>query len=446
MEHFPSRILVFMGAFAACFKANNFLYFQGFMLSYMLLGQTRKCVTNISRVCFFINRHVSGMERFLSEYQWDMPGIRTCLVNLIRDRFGDGLLIHGAYLLQVDTYLVGKVRGKMPGVQNWHDHSGNPDRGNRLIGHHWAVAGLIGFGTVGGTLLPLCFPVLTGLISGQLNPLGFIVDSMGNAQLMNFQDTVCPMTVQLKGMLGPVPVRTVADAYFSKAPFINRMLSEGVHVISRMRQDAVGRDDPEPLPPGKKRRGRKSKKPPKGKKQKLHTLPKYFPTETVTVSIYGKMKELKVVCRDLWITGVESQKVRIVVVKTKGRPVIFVSTDLLLTPVQIIEIYARRFMGEIVIRDLKQYFGIGDYQCTGLTAMLRHTALAVTGFCLWRTAAADEHASWLNPKEKSAPLSFGRISRSLRGFVMSRIFQNSAVGADFSNSVRIPKEIISLIV
>ena len=139
MEHFPSPILVLMGAFAACFKANNFVYFQGFMLSYMLLGQTRKCVTT----------------------------------------------------------------------------------------------------------------VLTGLISDQLNPLGFIADSMGSAQLMNFWDTVCPMTVQLKGMPGPVPVRTAADACFSKAPFISRMLSEGVHVISRMRWDAVGWDDPEPIPPGK---------------------------------------------------------------------------------------------------------------------------------------------------------------------------------------------------
>ena len=126
-----------------------------------------------------------------------------------------------------------------------------------------------------------------------------------------------------------------------------------------------GWDDPEPLLPGKKRRGRKSKKPPKGRKWKLSALLKHFPTETITVSIYGKIKKLKVVTRDLWITGVESRKVRIVVVKTKGQPVIFVSTDLMLTPVQIIEIYARRFMGETVIRDLKQHFGIGDYQCTG---------------------------------------------------------------------------------
>ena len=166
----------------------------------------------------------------------------------------------------------------------------------------------------------------------------------------------------------------------------------------------------------------------------------------ITVSIYGKIKKLKVVTRDLWITGVESRKVRIVVVKTKGQPVIFVSTDLMLTPVQIIEIYARRFMGEIVIRDLKQHFGIGDYQCTGLMAVLRYAALAVTGFCLWRMAAADEQASWLKAEEKTAPLSFSRISRSLRGFVMSRIFRKSALDADFQNSKALPKEIIDLIV
>ena len=446
MEYFPASIVVLISLFAPCFKANNFFYFQGFMLAYMLLGQTRKCVTKIAGVCFFIDRHTASMERFLSTNQWDLSRVRSCLVNVIQDKFKDNLLIHGAYLVWMDTFLVSKMKGKMAGVQKWHDHSSNPDRGDRLIGHHWAIAGLIGFGMVEGILSPICFPLLANLISGQLNPLGFVVNSLGEAQLMSIWDTVCPMIAQLHGMLGPQPMRIVADAYFSKAPFINWMLSIGVHVVSRMRWDAVGWDDPEPLPPGKKRRGRKSKKTPKGKKWKLASWVKCFPLETVNVSIYGKVKKLQVVCRDIWITGVESQKVRIVVVKTKGRPIIFISTDLTLIPAQIIEIYARRFMCEIVIRDLKQNFGIGDYQCTGFLAIIRYVALAITGFCLWRTAAIDNGTEWLNPREKTTPLSFGRISRSLRGFVMRRIFQKSAIGADLQNSNALPEEIIDMIV
>lgn len=109
------------------------LYFRGFVLAMMLLGQSRKCVTNVARVCFFLNRHISNWERFLSQTQWDMGQIQRRLISPIREKMGEKLLVHGAYLGWVDTTLIPKVQGKMPGVQKWHDHSGNPDRGTHLV-------------------------------------------------------------------------------------------------------------------------------------------------------------------------------------------------------------------------------------------------------------------------------------------------------------------------
>jgi hypothetical protein len=446
MEHFPSSVIGIISLFAPYFMANNFIYFRGFMRAYMLLGQSRKTVTNMARVCFFIDRHVASVERFLSNSRWDLSGVKDCLVSLIRARLEDNLLIHGAYLLWLDTFLISKIKGKMVGVQKWHDHSGNPDRGDHLTGHHWAIAGLIGFGMVGTKLLPLAFPVLADLVSGQLNPIGFVVNASGEARLMNFWDTVCPLMDQLRLMLGHHPIRVVADAYFSKSPFINRMLSLGIHVISRMRSDAVAWEDPEPSVYAKKRRGRKRKHPPKGKKWKLSDLLTHFPLESVTVSIYGKVENFRLVCQDLRITGVESRKVRIVVIKTKGLPFILISTDMLLSASQIIEIFGRRFMGELVIRDLKQYFGLGDYQCTGLTAIFRYVALAMIGFALWRLILINNQDEWLISPDKTAPSSFGRISRSLRGYVMRKIFRKFALDANFHNSVSTPDELIKMIV
>jgi hypothetical protein len=43
------------------------------MLGYMLLGQTRKCVTNLARVCFFVDRHISSWERFPGTIQLQNP-------------------------------------------------------------------------------------------------------------------------------------------------------------------------------------------------------------------------------------------------------------------------------------------------------------------------------------------------------------------------------------
>ena len=252
---FPAVITGYLELFAPVFRANNFIYFRGFVMAMMLLGQTRKCVTNVVRVCFFLNRHISRWERFLSHAQWDMGKIQRLLVSLLREQMKEHLLVCGAYLAWVDTTLIAKVKGKMPGVQKWHDHSGNADRGTHLIGHHWALVGLMGSVMLADKLTPLCWPLLANLIPGHLNPFGFIVNSKGIAQAMTFWDAVCPLIAQLHQWLDKRPLRVVADAYFCKASFINWMRKLGINVITRMRKDAVGWDDPEPelpLPNGKK--------------------------------------------------------------------------------------------------------------------------------------------------------------------------------------------------
>lgn len=288
---FSTTIITVLASFADNFGANNFLYFRGFVLASMLLGQARKCVTNIAPVCFFVDRHISSWERFLSHYQWDITRIQGQVVSLVQEQFGDTLLVYGAYLAWVDTTLVAKVKGKMRGVQKWHDHSGNPDRGTSLVGHHWALGGLVCSTMVAGEVTALCWPFLARLISGNADPLGCVVDAQGVAQAMHFWDAVCPLMAHLQTMLGGLPMRVVADAYFAKAPFINWMLSLGIHVMSRMRHDAVGWDDPTPDPPlpaGKKPRGRKRTTPKPGKKWKLAKLLDALPHKNITVRLYGK--------------------------------------------------------------------------------------------------------------------------------------------------------------
>jgi len=54
----------------------------------------------------------------------------------------------------------------------------------------------------------------------------------------------------MTSLLGGIPIqggpaiRVVLDAYFSKAPFLNPMIKAGAGVISRLRNDAVGWDEP----------------------------------------------------------------------------------------------------------------------------------------------------------------------------------------------------------
>ena len=192
-------------------------------------------------------------------------------------QLGQSLQVHGAYLAAVDTFLVAKNGRAMPGVQAWRDHSGNADRGERIRGHHWALLGLIGFSTTWGRYL--CFPLLLRLISGRLNPCQWMVDPQGGTTRATFWDCVLPLIWQLRQFLGAVPLRVVADAYFSKAPFINPLLQEGIHLISRLRKDAVGWDDPSPEQRSDAKRGRK---------WKLAQLLEHLPAVAVTVLLYGQ--------------------------------------------------------------------------------------------------------------------------------------------------------------
>jgi len=153
------------------------------------------------------------------------------------------------------------------------------------------------------------------------------------------------------------------------------------------------------------------------------------------VTLDRHVRTLTVVSRDLWIRGVDAQKVRIVVVQTKGDPVILLSTDLTLSPTSMIELYGRRFPAELAIRNLKQCFGLGDYQCTSLLAMTRFVGGSLLSYCVWQVVAVQEHeAEWLQPNNESrTPLSFVRLSRSVRRFVVGRLFAHSACNGEFHN-------------
>ena len=209
----------------------------------------------------------------------------------------------------------------------------------------------------------------------------------------------------------------VADAYFGKAPFLNPLIAHAIGVVSRLRWDAVGFDDP--IYCGRGRR------PKKGKKWKLAQLLEQFPRQTVVATIYGKTVEMGVVVRDIWLRDVK-KKVRIVVFDGVNRPMLLVSTALSLTAGQIIEIYAARFALEIAIRDLKQHLGFCDYQSTTTIAFLRFTQLCCCALCIGRLILSQkESLPWLQHDPSGAvsesAFSFATLRRGLRRFVVKRL-------------------------
>ena len=227
------------------------------------------------------------------------------------------------------------------------------------------------------------------------------------------------------------PLRLVADAYFSKVPFIKLLLAESVHLISRLRRDAKGWDPfVAPVIP-KKGPGRPRKK---GKEWKLADLLIFFRPEPISVFLYGQTKSLNVVVRDLYLRDL-TRLVRVVVIQTATKPILLLSTDLTLSAKQIIEMYGSRFSIEISIRDLKLHFGFSQYQCYTSLAFLRYVSLSFVSFCLWMIALIKNDSSFLtdapnNSFQELSILSFARLRGALKRFVIKQIifskFQNYA--------------------
>ena len=378
---FPPVLLTYLELFRQLFSSPSYSYFKAYIWG-MLIVDGRKCITKIGHACFFVDKHIASFERFLSENKWDMHQVARILVRLLVDTLKDKLRIHGAFLLAVDTTHTAKNSKKMIGIQKWTEHSGNADRGKYIIGHHWGIAGLISrFAN-----RYLCWPIVTMMISGKNNPSHYVSGSDGLCP-MTFWVPVLAMVFQTWQFLDEQALRVVVDAYFANVSFINPLIEKGIHVVTRWQKNGVGWDDPGEY--SGKGRPRKY-----GKKWKLADLLKSFSQE-IKVNIYGKSVYATVAVRDMWLRNIP-QKVRVVVVKTAGVPIIFISTDMTLTAAQIIEIYSSRFSIEIAIRDLKQHFGMGDYQCTTTGSILRFVRLSCVSLCLWRLMLLPENASsWL---------------------------------------------------
>jgi hypothetical protein len=406
----PALFFDYLLLFKAHFNKPSFVFFCGYILS-LLLTSGRKTMSRVAQACFWVDRHLASWERFLAENRWDPSAVCQTLVETLRAKLSDSLKVHGAYLAVVDTLLVAKNGGKMPGVQFWKDHSGNADRGEHIRGHHWAILGLIAFSQPWGRFL--CLPLLMQLISGQLNPCLFVVDPQGVAALATLWDSVLPLIFQLHLYLHHAPLRVVVDAYFSKAPFINPLLEKSIHIVSRLRKDAVGWDDPTPDQRADAKRGRQ---------WKLAQLLTTFPAQSVTVHLYGEWVTVQAVCREVWLRDLH-QKVKVVVIEGLKEAVLLFSTDLTLSMAQIIEIYGARFTIELAIRDLKEHFGLADYQCYLATAIHRFVHLACLAFCLYRLIQLDRAtAEWLPPAPKGvSPASFAFLRQGLQRYIIGRI-------------------------
>lgn len=425
------RILLCLKDCFPCVTTHN--YFIGYVWC-LLTVYGRKTSRNIHGHCFFFRKDVSGWCRFLSEYKWDYNKVIERMYRWILEQFKDELIVNGAVQACYDTSLIAKSSKKILGIQKWNNHSGNPDAGEYLTGHHWGILGVVGKIKTRYITFLISFRLVTGKISncqwkctpdGQISPLK--IWDVSHAQIFQLNKWIKQDNLGL---------RVVEDAYFANKPNIQPLIDEGINVITRLRTDGIGRFDPEP-----QREKKRGPKPKYGKQIKVRDIWKTCEHEILKVSVYGKEQTKEVAVAELWVLKL-SKKVKVVVFKgNNGKLIILISTDLSLSASQIIEIYGSRFSIEMAIRDIKQHLGFEDYQHHSLFPALRFLHIVGVTYNIGKAVLIKyAHCKWLNVSSDegdtpwTSQLSFSKLKYALRRFALGKlVFVESAKQADFNN-------------
>jgi hypothetical protein len=233
-----------------------------------------------------------------------------------------------------------------------------------------------------------------------------------------------------KDTLKTISKYLVADAWFSKRPFVDSILAMEMHVISRFRDDADLKYLSMCLPTGKKGRPRKY-----GSKIDIKNIDKnYFEligqnTEATIHSAIVYSKSLKRNIRLVHVTYSSN--------KGKLTRKLYFSTDSDMDALEILDCYKSRFQIEFLYRDSKQHTGLTDCQARSENKLNFHFNAALTAINI----AKVEH--WLSvPKEIRKPFSMTDIKTMnhnrlllLRFFDVFGINANTAKNKNYVNEL-----------
>ena len=293
---------------------------------------------------------------FFRSKAYHLTEIRTTWYSILKQ---SGLLLttdDGRVFLYGDGTKVPKEGKHMPGVKKHHQESEDISKPAYIFGHMFGgLAAAIG-NKNRYYACPLRFEIHDGLAvtaswQGQEDPVdeSHVVRMISNAY-------------DAAGYLGKSLL--TLDRYFLTVPALKRLdeRNAGEHlldIVTRAKNNCTAFE--EPAVPEKPKRGGPRKR---GASVKLKELFKSRDAEftEAKVCMYGKEQDIRYLCLDLLWGNSIYKKLRFVLVQGDefGRS-IFVSTDLELSPVSIIEAYARRFHIETLFREYKQQIGGFSY-------------------------------------------------------------------------------------
>jgi hypothetical protein len=220
------------------------------------------------------------------------------------------------------------------------------------------------------------------------------------------------------------------DAYFSKKPFIDKLIYNCFHVISRLRNDADLKYIYTGLPTGKPGRPKlyAGKINYKNIDKQVFTL---FDDDD-NFSHYHAIVYSKALARKIKLVFVQEKN-------EKASYKLFFSTDLDLDAKLIMVYYKSRFQIEFLYRDAKQHTGLNDCQARSENKLNFHFNASLSAINL----AKAEH--WLNiPKEQRGSFSMSDIKTMYHNMLLlERFFEVFAINPNLTKNNKYVKELIN---
>jgi len=357
-------LLAVVEAFREAFSQRSWPYFLSVVLPW-LLHQGQRTVRRLLVGAGF-KRHETGFYRFFSQFRFRRHVFFRLLFEQVVKVFKLPKIV-----IAVDDTLCRKWGKKIFGTASFFDHTSRP-RPGYIWGHNWVVLAIVV--KLFGVYVSLPFWV------SLYRPRKIC----GKGEFRTRLEIVAEALSCARSWTS-LPIQVLADGAYNNRSLLVPLARLGLPLVSRLRSDAVLRADPPP-----RRRGTRGRPPRFGPPlPKLSALARSRKGwKTVQVEIYRKAVRLQVKSFDAWWPK-SGQRIRVVITKDPRVPrriSYLSSTDLAMTPMEIIESFSQRWSIEQMFADAKLELGLDTAEVRTPKSVLRHAALAfgfITIVRLW---------------------------------------------------------------
>ena len=335
-----ATVIEILGALRPAFgRARTFLWFSVVVLGFC----TRSDLAGVSSFIRALALHERYYERLLGLFH-------SSAVHLEKlTRFWTKLVlttlpvcsVKGRLVLVADGIKIPKEGRKMPAVKLLHQNSQSNSKAEYIMGHSLqAISALVEAGahTVS---VPLTARIHEGIVLSN-----------------RWTKTILDKLLALLAFLELDPCYLVADAYYATGKMVRGALAQGHHLITCAHNNAVAYEPPAPA--RSKARGRKKKYGKKVELKRILATAELF--DVIPSTIYDDINVmLRVRCLDLiWKPAGQLMRFVFVIHPTRAN-IMLMSSDLTLSPAEIVRLYALRFKIELGFKHACRTIGVYSY-------------------------------------------------------------------------------------